>query len=147
MSTQRRYRMPDHARIMDKNGILTPSLLFPPLDQVATYDLIKAQYITKGEKNRWPNLSQALNDVFGAGGKATQPYTQDKNAVIHASAGDPDTTSVAVFYYVTGVPAIAIIFAVGQHVSIKAGQPIEYRVTDLWQPNGDFTKNAKITLK
>jgi hypothetical protein len=123
------HPIPVNVRVKKRDGELTG-----PLSQQRTESFLGNLI----DKNRLANLKQALNDVFGGKGKATGPYRQDDQAVLHASSGNGEK-SVTVFYYISGQEAI--VFAMGEHTGSNT-----YKVTDFGQPTGDFVEGANIKL-
>lgn len=122
---------------MSKNIIIIKS------DGTATTPMAQAQaevYLGKLiTANRVANLKQSLNDVTGNKAKATGDYTFNTHPVLHASSGITGVKSVSLFLYKQA--SLFYIIAMGEHVSSKS-----YKLTDYGQPNGNFKKNATISL-
>ncbi|HRI10504.1 MAG TPA: hypothetical protein PKW35_21940 [Nannocystaceae bacterium] len=118
------------ARIKKTDGTFTAGAMAQAQAKNYLQNLINA--------NRFGNLSQALNDVYGGRGKSSGAYTEEGRAVYHASSGNGQQ-SVTLFYYM--ISNQATIFAMGEHRGSSS-----YRVCDYGQPNGSFTLNATIAL-
>ncbi|WP_433521603.1 hypothetical protein ACQPZ2_30435 [Nocardia pseudovaccinii] len=99
---------------------------------------------SRGLSQRKANLTQALNDVFNNGGKATGPYTFNNNPVWHASAGR-EGSSCTLFYYKT-TDGDAKLFAMGEHVAGPRGVT-KYRITIYGQKDDpNFALNKVISI-
>lgn len=96
------------------------------------------------EANRYANLTQALNDVFNDKGKPTGSYMFEAHPVLHASAGDGQT-SVTLFFY-TESATTSVLFAMGEHLEVPKPQ-VRYKVTDYGQTQGSFKEKATIILR
>lgn len=126
--------MPENMIIIKKDGQRTN----PPMAQAQAANYLK-NLITS---NRYANLTQSLNQAFNGGGKATGPYTYDQQPVLHASAGDGQT-SVSLFYYMSSDTIVLI--AMGEHIKLPKPQ-VAYELSDYGQPAGDFASGKTIRL-
>jgi hypothetical protein len=127
--------MPSEFVILKRDG--TPTV--PSMKQTQAENYL-SRLITM---NRVASLKQALNDISGNGGKATNAYKHNGVAVKHASSGDGQQ-SVSLFYTVAG--NVATIIAMGEHLTLPYPQ-VRYKLSDYGQPNGDFKSGATIILK
>lgn len=127
--------MPSDFVILRKDG--TPTAPTMKQAQVENY-LVKLINL-----NRLASLKQALNDISGNGGKATNAYKHNGIPVKHASSGDGQQ-SVSLFYTVAG--NVATIIAMGEHITLPYPM-VRYKLSDYGQPMGDFKSGATIILK
>lgn len=89
------------------------------------------------------NMKQALNDLTGGKGKASQPYVFNGHPVLHASSGDGQK-SVSLFFYRTG--GHEHVFAMGEHAGKFKGKET-YKLTHYGQDgNPLYKKGATISL-
>ncbi|WP_405751802.1 hypothetical protein OHA19_25780 [Streptomyces sp. NBC_00012] len=112
--------------------------------QTGVMDQARAQnYLTNilariGMLNRLAHLTQALNQAFNGGGLQTHPYLFNGFPVLHASAGNFQT-SVTLFYYLEN--NTLMLFAMGEHIP---GPQARYRITIYGQAGTDFAMNRII---
>jgi hypothetical protein len=89
------------------------------------------------------NMKQALNDLTGGKGKASQPYVFNGHPILHASSGN-GVKSISLFFYRTG--GNEHIIAMGEHTGKVKGKET-YKLTHYGQnANPTYKKGAVITL-
>jgi hypothetical protein len=89
------------------------------------------------------NLKQAMNDLTGGKGKASQPYVFNGQPILHASSGN-EQKSITLFFYRTG--GNEYVVAMGEHAGKVKGKET-YKLTHYGQDaNQTFKRGATITL-
>ena len=89
------------------------------------------------------NMKQALNDLTGGKGKASQPYVFNGQPILHASSGNGQA-SISLFFYRAG--GNEHIIAMGEHSGKVKGKET-YKLTHYGQDgNLLYRKGATITL-
>lgn len=125
--------MPSHITIRKTDGTDTNPM---PQRQAEIYlsNLI--------HRNRVASLKQAMNDVYGDGGKATGAVVYEgfggRLPVKHASSGNGQH-SVSLFYVKHG--GMTYLLAMGEHMDLPSPK-VGYSLCDYGQPDGDL-KNGK----
>ncbi|MFE9820061.1 hypothetical protein [Streptomyces sp. NBC_00236] len=108
-----------------------------PMTQATTQTYLTNVLTRVGMLNRLPNMTQALNQAFNGGGLPTGAYVFNGFPVLHASAGNFQT-SVTLFYYVNN--NVLMLFAMGEHAN-HAGN---YRISIYGQAGTPFALNAVV---
>ncbi|MCX4847854.1 hypothetical protein [Streptomyces sp. NBC_00893] len=106
------------------------------MDQTRAKNYLINILTRRGMLNRLANLSQALTQAFNGGGFPTHPYVFNGFPVLHASAGNYQT-SVTLFYYLANNNLM--LFAVGEHIP---GPQNRYRITIYGQAGTNFAMNS-----
>lgn len=127
--------MPQNMIIIKKDG--TPTN--PPMAQAQAQNYLKNLI----DANRYANLTQSLNQAFDGNGKPTAAYKFANQPVLHASSGNGEK-SVSLFYYV--IAETITLFAMGEHMKTEKTEPVQYKLSDYGQPNGDFAAGKTIIL-
>lgn len=108
------------------------------LDQPRAQNYLTNVLAQRGMLNRLAHLTQALNQAFNGGGLQTHPNLFNGFPVLHASAGNFQT-SVTLFYYLDNNNLM--LFAMGEHIP---GPQNRYRITIYGQAGTNFAMNHVI---
>jgi hypothetical protein len=122
--------MPTHMIIHKTDGSLTGRM---PQHVIKNY--------LKGfaQGSRLTNLSQALNQAFDGGGKATGAKKFNGKPILHASAGRPGVSSVTLFYYEQA--GTFYLVAMGEHASASS-----YKIRDFGPQSGTFKTGTTVSI-